>query len=327
MKKRMLLAIVALVALQGFVFAQSKTSLNIRCNQIGARVYLNDNLAGYTTPDFSFLVSPGMYTVRVAKEGYPEFKTTVVVGQNPITIVASLGNIPVPPPPSPPPMPQPNPPSTRYQLTIEANVQGAQVFINGAFVGHTPFVSYYHPGTYSISIRLNGYEEYSRSIKLGGSYRLYATLDPLSYPVSIDATNVPGASVFRDSVFVGSTPYRGSWTPGSYSLRITAPGYDDFTDRVSVNGPLTMQASLLPSVVDFEIRIPAFFAFLGDKPLSFKDFVIYLDGRRIDSPYGRTAPGAHKLTATINGLRFETDFNIPQGRSLVIEPFFGVHMQ
>lgn len=327
MRKKIFLALVVLVAAQSLLFAQSKTSLNIQSNQVGARVYLNDNLAGYTTPNFSTLVNPGMYTVKVAKDGFPDFKTTVVVGQSPITIVANLGSIPVPPHSPPPPMPQPIPPSAKHQLTIETNVRGAQIYINGAFVGYTPFVSFYHPGTYSISIRLNGYEEYSRSIKLGGAYRLYASLDPLPYPVYIDAANISGASIYRDSVFIGNTPYRGTWMPGSYSIRITAPGYNDYIDRVSVSGPLTLQASLVGAFVDYEIRIPASFAIRGNRALSFNDFVIYLDDRRIDSPYGRAVPGAHRLTMILDDLRLETDFELSQGRPLVIEPFFGVHLR
>jgi hypothetical protein len=326
MRKRILCAVIALVALQSLLFAQTKTSLNIQSNQVGARVFLNDNLAGYTTPNFSTLVNPGMYTLKVTKDGFPDFKTTVVVGQSPITVVANLG-MPPAPSHSPPPMPLPKPQSDKHELTIEANVRGAQIYINGAFVGYTPFVSSYHPGTYSVSIRLNGYEEYSRSIKLSGSYRLFASLDPLPYPVYIDAANIPGASIYRDSVFIGTTPYRNAWMAGTYSVRISAPGYDDFVEKVFVSGPLTMQASLVFAYVDYEIRIPAFFATVRDNSLSFRDFAVYLDDRRIDSPYGRTTSGTHRLTMVFNDLRFETSFNLPQGKLLVIEPFLGVHIQ
>jgi len=93
LRRKLCLIAFILIALGGLVFAQAKTSLNIQSNQVGARVYINDNLAGYTSPSFSTLVAPGLYRIRVSKDGFPEFKTTVVIGQSPITIVAYLGRI------------------------------------------------------------------------------------------------------------------------------------------------------------------------------------------------------------------------------------------
>ena len=327
MRKKLLLAVLALIAISGLVFAQAKTSLNVQSNQVGARVYLNDNLAGYTTPNFSTLVVPGLYRIRVTKDGFPEFKTTVVVGQSPITIMANLGGGGTPPMPQPPqpPIPQPNPPSVKHQLSIETNVGGAQVYLNGSFAGTTPFVSFLHPGTYYIVVRMDGYEEYTKTVKLSGSYRFYASLDPLSLPVYIDVANVPGAMIYRDSTLIGGAPYRGNWMPGNYSIRITAPGFADYNDRISLSGPLTLQATLFPLLIDYEIKIPETFATFEGKPVSFKDVEIYLDGRRLESPFGKAIPGNHRITLFLGNLRFETDFQLTAGRIASIEPFFGIN--
>ena len=321
----MLLFAFILVAFGGLVFAQTKTSLNIQSNQVGARVYINDNLAGYTSPSFSTLVVPGLYRIRVAKDGFPEFKTTVVIGQSPITIVAYLGGstLPAPPPPQPP-LPQPVPPMVKHQLSIDTNVGGAQVYINGAFSGITPFATFMHPGNYYVVIRLDGYEDYTKTVNLGGSYRIHASLKPLSLPIYIDATNVPGAAIYRDSALVGSVPYRGNWMPGTYSIRITAPGYADYAERVTVTGPLTMQISLAPLLVDYEIRIPEFFATLDGETIQFRDVKLYLDGKRLESPFGKAVPGTHRITMYISDLRFETDFELTPGKLASLEPFFGI---
>jgi len=319
----MLLVALALVALQGLVFAQSKTSLNIQSNQVGAKVYLNDNLAAYTSPNFSTLVVLGQYRIRVTKDGFREFSTTVVIGQSPITIIANLGGPPPPQPPKPPSNP-PSPPSTKHQLSIESNVGGAQVYLNGAYAGTTPFSAMLMPSTYDIVIRHDGYEEYSRTVRLGGSYKFYASLNPMALPVYIDAANAPGGSVYRDSTLMGSLPYRGAWMPGNYSIRITAPGYADFTDRVFMTGPLTMQVSLTPFLIEYEIRIPEFFATFAGKSVGFKDLQIYLDGRRLDSPHGKAVQGMHRMTIFLGEFRFETEFELAPGRFAMIEPKFGI---
>ena len=309
----------------GLVFAQAKTSLNIQSNQTGARVYINDNLAGYTTPSFSTLVVPGLYRIRVAKDGFPEFKTTVVVGQSPITIVAYLGgSAPPTHQPPQPPIPQPGPQMSSHMLSIDTNIGGAQVYINGGFAGITPFVTYLHQGNYYVVIRLDGYEDYTKNVNLGGSYRIHASLKPLSLPIYIDATNVPGAAIYRDSSLIGSAPYRGNWMPGSYSIRITAPGYADYAERINVTGPLTIQVPLSPLLVDYEIRIPEFFATLQGKPVRFKDVELYLDGKRLESSFGKAVPGTHRITMFLADLRFETDFELIAGKPASIEPFFGI---
>lgn len=321
MKKKaigVLFALFALLAFQNPVFAQVKTSLTVQSDQHGAKVYLNDRLAGFTSPGFSTFVSPGLYFIRLTKEGFPDFRTTVVVGKNPITIVANFGGMPVPPhAPAP----------WQHQLIVDANVRGAQVFINGAFAGTTPYTGFLNPGTYAVTVRFPGYEDYSRSIRLAGSYRLYASLTPLPYPVYIDVSNVPGAQIYRDSLYIGTTPYHGAWMPGTYYVRIIAPGYDEYVDQVSVSGPLTMQVSLAPALVDYEIKIPDFFLSQAGRILSFADFQVYLDGRKLDSAYGKALSGVHRLTIFLNDVRLEADFVLSSGRPAIIEPFFGIKVQ
>ena len=336
-KRTFLAAFVLLVALPGLIFAQAKTSLNVQSNQTGATVYLNDKLAGYASPNFSTLVVPGTYKIKVAKDGFSDFSTTIHVGNTPITVYANLGGrpsqppAPPPQPPAPqpqkPPFPQPVPPAPRYQLSIESNVGGAQVYLNGSYSGNTPFVSYLHPGTYSVTVRLDGYEDYTRTIKLNGSYQIRANLNPVSLPVYISATNVTGASLYRDSTYIGSLPYRGEWMPGNYTIRIVAPGYTDYIDRISLNGPLTMQLSLSPNFVDYQIAIPELFATLAGRPIGFQDMTIYLDGRRLDSPFGKVIPGTHRFTLMLGDLRFETDFDVLPGKFATIEPFLGISIR
>lgn len=316
----LLVALAFALALSG-VSAESKTSLNIQSNQSGARVYLNDTLAGYTAPNFSVLVNPGLYTVRVVKDGYPEFKTTVVVGSSPITITANIGGGSYKPPVTPPPV------VTQYPLTIESSVPGATVYINGAYGGVAPYVGYFRSGTYTVSVRVAGYQEYVQIVKLGSAFRLFAALSPAYYPVSIDVPNLPGAAIYRDSVYVGTTPYRNSWPAGSYNIRISVPGYLDYADRILVAGPFTMQTTLSPALVDYEIRLPEAFAQNNGKPLSFKSVDAYLDGQKLDSPYGRVMPGLHRLVLFISGFRFESEFELQPGKPSILEPYLGVRIK
>lgn len=335
MRKRILFVALALLALGSLGFAQAKISLTIQSNQSGARVYLNDNLAGYTSPNFSVSVFPGTYTIRVVKDGFPEFRTKVVALQNPIIIVANLGGSPQTPPTPPAPIPPspkpvspslPGPPSPSYRLSIDANVRGARAYINGSYAGTTPFAVSLPPGTYSISIRLDGYEDYTTTLRLSGPYYLYATLSSLQFSVYINAVNVPGASIYRDSTYIGNTPYRGTWARGSYLIRITAPGYADYAERTFVDGSTNMQVTLTPLPVDYEIRIPGNFMPSWKKSAKFNDLEIYLDGMRLESLYGKTMPGTHKIALVYKDLRLENDFEIEPGKPATIELSLGINV-
>ena len=254
--------IILIALLPTTLFAQTKTTLNLRCDQTGARVYIDDKLVGYTSPNFSTLILPGNYAIRVAKEGFPDFHASILVGQSPVTIIATLGwsRPPAPQPPMPPP-PAPQPPS------------------------------------------------------------------PRSFPVYIDAANAPRASLYRDSSLVGNLPYRGDWKPGVYSLRISAPGFGDYVERIVLNAPLTIRVNLPALYVDYEIKLPQFFASRDGRPIEFKDMDIYLDGQRLNSPYGKTTSGPHRLMVFLRDLRFEADFELASGKYAVIEPYLGVHIR
>ena len=341
MIKKISLVLAAFLVLAAPLFAQNKTSLNIQSNVTGARVYLNDKLAGYTTPNFSLLVVQGTYRLRVTKDGYPDFATTVMVGQNPVNIVANLGGgsaggpSTLPPPTTVPPPP----PVVKHQLTVESDRWGTQVFINGSFVGNTPFNTVLNPGTYTVVLRLDGFEDHVRTVSLNGPSRIQATMQPRAVSVYIDAQNAPGTAVYRDSVLVGTTPYQAVWMPGNYTIRLSAPGYMEYVDKIALSGPLTLQMSLVPIMVDFEIRLPEFVAASPGnsgsaggpnsqgKPFRSPDIELYMDGRRLDSAFGRAAPGKHRLTMIFGGYRFESDFELVAGKPVLIEPFLALSVR
>ncbi len=320
--KRALFALLALAVLAaGTVSAQSKTSLNIQSNQTGAQVFINDRLVGYTNPNFSFLVQPGRYDVRVSKDGYPDFKTSVSVGSSPVTIIANLG--PGNPPPTTTTIPLP-PPPPRYSLTVTANVPGAQVFINGSYAGNAPFGTSFAPGSYSVSVRAEGYTEFRQNVVVNGHVTVAATLYPLGYEVYIDSPGIRGADVYRNSTWVGTTPYRDTWAPGYYTVTVKSPGYNDFYDSFTLSAPRLIQANLQSATIPYEIRLPEALSERESKGPKWKQFRLFIDSAQVYSTYGSLIPGRHTLTLEIGGISFDSTFQVLQGKPCVIEPGFTV---
>jgi hypothetical protein len=175
-----------------------------------------------------------------------------------------------------------------------------------------------------LRVTKEGHKDFFKTLELKRSERIYAQLEPLLYSVLIEATNAPGARLYKDSVDMGPLPYRGAWASGNYSIRIESPGYSDYFNFVNVEGPLSMRVSLVPRSVEYEIRIPEFFATLAGRQLGFENMAIFLDGLRIFSPYGTLIPGSHRIEIYIGDIRFESNFEVSLGGRIIIEPFLGI---
>ncbi len=335
MKRRAILILALAMLATVSATAQVKTSLTIQSNQTGAQIYLNDRLVGFTSPSFTLLVDQGKYVVRVVMDGYPDFKTTVTVGASPVTVQAMFGGVtttvpkpkpPSPPPTLPPPLPPPPPQPQRFQLTVGSNLSNALVYLNNAFVGTTPLTTTVTPGFYSLVVRMTGYAEYRQQVTVNGHVSIYATMYPLNHDVFIDTPGLRGAQVYRNSIWVGTTPYRDTWEPGYYSIAIKATGYTDYQESFSLTGPKTIQASLVPALVPYEIRLPDSFTNKELRGAHWNQIRMLIDGQPVYSNFGQLTPGMHTFTFITGGIAFESSFNVQPGKPCIIEPAFTVNV-
>ncbi|MEI6293068.1 MAG: PEGA domain-containing protein [Methanomicrobiales archaeon] len=160
--------------------------LQVSSSPSGASVYLNNNYRGITPPDDSLDIVnlvPGSYTVSVKKSGYQDYATTVTIqaGKN-VQMNAAL---------------QPASQSpTVASAQISSAPGGADVYVNGAYMGITPLsFQKVQPGTYTIEIRMDGYTPYTTTgqVIAGQNIQLSASLSPV--PVATP-TNKAAADPF-----------------------------------------------------------------------------------------------------------------------------------
>lgn len=202
--------IVMLFAAAAPAFAQVKGALTVQCDVIGARVYLNGEIAGYARPNFSILLTPGQYKLRVSMPGYSDYETTINMTSNPKIINVNLRS------------PQ------QYSLGINANVQGADVYINDRRVGQTPYRDALPAGSYSVRVSAGGYNDAYASVNLQSSQNINLSLQPRMIDVSIQ---IGESSFIRNiynwdnqlRVFVDGSRVQGvnfQVTPGRHTIRI-----------------------------------------------------------------------------------------------------------
>lgn len=173
-KQRRFLAIFLLLFTAGLLFAQQKTQVTVIAPASPSRVLINGSMIGLATPRYSFRIEPGSYELTVRSPGRPEFRRQIQVGATPLTIQARPGAY----------QSQPQPPQ-KQRLSIRGNVEDAEVFLNGSLSGRIPFRAELPPGSYDITIRAAGYEEYSGRVRLEGDKDLRIDLQSLRANINV----------------------------------------------------------------------------------------------------------------------------------------------
>ena len=135
---------------------------------------------------------------------------------------------------------------TRYTLVVNANVANAQVFINAVQQrGTVPLRFSLSPGTYEVIVRAPGYQDFRASVNLNRNQTVTATLRPATFQLSV-RSNVSGAQVQVNNANRGTAPVNMDLPPGRYSVKVSAPGFLDFTQVIDLSSNSAVSANLVP---------------------------------------------------------------------------------
>ena len=180
---------------------------------------------------------------------------------------------------------------------------GATVLVNGIERGTTPVVLSHIPkGVAAITVKLAGYREETRELRLTPGERQTLALALKALPARLNVVSSPEqARVFLDDDYQGKTPVTlTSVVPGTHKLRVELPGHAPVTRTVTIaNGAEETEEFKMASVLG---RLE-----ISTKPAGAK---IVLDGKAVGStkPQGGDAPRSQILTIE----------NVPAGEHAVL---------
>jgi hypothetical protein len=192
--------------------------VSVEANVRGARVYVNGNLAG--AAPLVLQIVPGTFEIEVEAEGYETFAARILV-DSPQSISAALA------------------PSLEY-LVVAASVTGAKVYVDGSYLGTAPAEFRVSWGSHLVEVRAEGYEVFSASVEAGKLATVSAELVPKTRRLIVEG-GVEGAKLFLNGVDKGTLPFEASLTPGTYSILVTASGYEDFSTSVTLASDATVK--------------------------------------------------------------------------------------
>jgi len=254
-------------------------------------------------------VSRGPHTVNIHADGYQDFNGMVNVQNNMLFPVrlAPAG----------------------MTLTIRVNVPNAQVFVDNAEVtGTVPAVA---RGAHTVRVTAQGFRDYSSVVNVMAPMTLDVVMQPAGTLLSIKA-NVPNAQVTVNGTPKGPVPYSEYVGRGTYSVRVTADGYADYTASINVlSQPVNLVVNLQPAVSTITFVLPPDYRD-PDAGAPRGQVRIFVDNKLVNANRGleniSIPPGQHsiRVSSGVFSARVD-DFTVQPGQSYVIELYMGLDVR
>jgi len=247
-------------------------------------------------------VTRGPHSLSVQADGYLDWNGMVNV-QNSMTFTVRL-----------------NP--AGFPVTIRVNTPGASIFIDDADVtGTIPSVG---PGSHNVRVSAPGFQDYNSVVNVTAPISLDVVLQAAGFQLSVSA-NVSNAMVTVNNTPKGPVPYSEYLPPGTYSVRVTAEGYTDYTANIPLNKPVNLSVqlaaanSLLAFVIPPMYRDPEMMQ--GDSRGQVR---IYVDNKLVNPNHEleriSIAPGRHSIRIASGAFSMQLgDLVAKPGLSYVVE--------
>jgi len=280
-------------------------SISVSSSPSGASIYLDGAYEG-RTPEIIRSVSPGDHTIKLERDGYYDWSTTVGVTAGATSYVsAPLSPIPYP---------------TVGFISVTSSPSGAYIYLDGSYKGTTPkTLSGVSSGAHTIELERSGYNDWKTTVRVtaGGTSYVSASLGPIPSPTTgfISVSSSPsGANIYLNGVYQGTTPHTiVAAAPGHYTVSLDLPGYQHYETGVDVSagGTSSVSASLVhsptPSPTSGTISVSS----------SPSGAYIYLDNTyKGIAPLTITdvSPGTHAIKATLTGYEdWSTNVEVTSG--------------
>jgi hypothetical protein len=211
----------ALVFASATAFAQFMPKklwdLTVAVNAPGAIIWV-DNVQA---PGNTVKVSGGPHFVKVHADGYYDFSGQVVVnGSQTFTVTLQPAGFP---------------------LSIRVNVPNALIMVDGVDVtGTVPSVA---PGPHTVQVRAEGYRDYNANVNVNHAMAIDVALQAAGLLLSVNV-NVPNATVSINNIMKSPAPFSQYLAPGTYTVRVSAPGFVDYVANVALDRPVNLNVQL-----------------------------------------------------------------------------------
>jgi len=222
--------------------------------------------------------------------------------------------------------------STKVSLTIQCNVTNATVEIstpykNGNIVrGKSPFTASLEKGSYSVTVSAPNYVSQTQNVNLQSNQTVQFNLEAVTHTLSVTSNVVNARVQIKGSAINGTingnTSYSTVLPPGTYTVKVNAPGYFALEKTVQLNGSQSVDFQLQPQKAKLNVVIPnEILNFTISNPAG--QVMIYDNGRQINGNNIQLNPGQHTIRIVSGGLAAQQTINVKAGETYTFEMNFG----
>lgn len=239
---------------------------------------------------------PGRHQVRVERDGYVTYEEWVTVeGGQTVRLTAMLQAIA---------------PETG-SILIDVDVRGAPIYVDGVDSGRTTntVLDNISVGTHEVEIRAADMEPYRQTVlvRRGERVEIHATLRPAVVAPTVGRLTVvisPAAAATVATVMIDGEPLaagvrtRTDLEPGSHVVQVTAPGYEEATQTVTVTAGAAATAAITmvavrgePTDINIQANVPG--------------ATVVVDGEAHPAPYvaDETEGATHSVVVRAEGFQ------------------------
>jgi hypothetical protein len=193
----------------------------------------------------------------------------------------------------------------KTMLNITTTPPGAQIFLDGSFIGVSPIQVEVQPGQHTVLATMPGYSAAQQSFTVapGETKTVNLALNPEQATLKVYSSPA-GASIYVNGQYRGVAPSAGltlTLTPGTYTVEARLSGYQDASTTVTLNPgeSRSITLTLLPRKATLNI-------FTNPVGAS-----IYVDGNYVGTTRStglsvQVDPGTHTIIATMSGYQDTT---------------------
>jgi hypothetical protein len=165
-----------------------------------------------------------------------------------------------------------------------------------------------------------GYSDASTVIHLSRNETVSLLLQGNLIQLAVNC-NVAGAQIYVNNALVGTAPFVGTFAPGSYAVRASAPGYSDASTVIHLSRSETVSLLLQSTLVSVQIVIPP--DFLERRRGDPRDQPrLFVDGQPYNDLSFSIPAGRHNLRLAVGAISLSADYDFAPGRNYVLEPLF-----
>jgi archaellum component FlaG (FlaF/FlaG flagellin family) len=218
-----------------------------------AKVLIDGQVKG-TTPLILQEQPLGSYVAKLEKPGFATRESTwQIKDEIPQLVIVSLN-------------------SNVGRLTLTSNPSHAQVFINGAPRGYTPFKCELEEGKYQLKLGKDGYAPIEDYVNILRDQNLEKALTMTTLPGSLEVTTIPpGADISIDDQPHGVSPLKlNSLTAGKYTVKASKSTFDAVSKEIIIVSGQKASVEFVMSKntggVDLVVNPPGTSIYLNGKP-------------------------------------------------------------